>query len=76
MIQSGKDIFLDNNTKLTICSFTPWSLESGAYFDVSTAKLEFIQRSASIVQIRNIEDQTCFARCLVLGLAHSGDGLM
>ena len=70
MIQSGKDIYLDNKTKLTIYSFTP--LEGGAYFDVSTTKLEFIERSASIVEIKNIEDQTCFSRCLVLGLAHSG----
>ena len=71
MIQSGKDIFLDNKTKLTIYTFTP--LEGGTRpVSVSTTKLEFIQRSASIVEIRNIEDQTCFARCLVMGLAHSG----
>ena len=30
MIQSGKDIFLDNKTKLTIYSLT--LLEAGAYF--------------------------------------------
>ena len=40
--------------------------------DLSTSKCEFIQRSASIVEIKNSEDKTCFARCLVLGLAKCG----
>ena len=40
--------------------------------DVSKTKTEFIERSKSIVEIKNYEDQVCFCRCLVLGLAHSG----
>ena len=40
--------------------------------DVSTTKTEFIERSKSIVEIKNYEDQTCFSRCLVLALAHGG----
>ena len=71
MIQSGKDIFLDNKTSLTVYSFTP--IEAGVnLMDLSTTKCEFVQRSGSIVEIKNTEDQTCFARCLVLGLAKCG----
>ena len=71
MIQSGKDIFLDNKTSLTVYSFTP--IEAGVNpMDLSTTKCEFVQRSGSIVEIKNTEDQTCFARCLVLGLAKCG----
>ena len=64
IIQSGKDIFLDNKTTLTIYSFTP--MEAGTTpMLLSTTKCEFIQRSSSIMEIKNSEDQTCFARCLV-----------
>ena len=71
MIQSGKDIFLDNRTVLTMYTFSP--ITAGAkQMDVSTTKTEFIERSKSIVEIKNYEDQTCFSRCLVLALAHGG----
>ena len=44
MIQSGKDIFLDNITLLTMYTFSP--ITGGArQMDVSTTKTEFIERS-------------------------------
>ena len=66
-IQSGKDIFLDYKTALTIYSFTP--IEGGMNpMNLRTSKCEFIQRSDSIEE----EDKTSFAWCLVLGLAQCG----
>ena len=68
MIQSGKDIFMDNKTSFTVDSFTP--IEGGMNpMNLSTVECEFIERSASIVEIKNTEDQTCFTHCFVLGLA-------
>ena len=39
---------------------------------LSITKCEFVKRSASIVEIKNTQDQTCFAHCLVLALAQCG----
>ena len=66
MIQSGKDIFLDNRTVLTIFTFSPNVIIAGAkQMNVSRTKSEFIERNKSIVEIKNYEDQTCFSCCLV-----------
>ena len=39
---------------------------------LSTNMCEFIKRRSSIVDIKNSEDETCFAGCLALGLAQCG----
>ena len=68
MIQSGKDIFLDDKTRLIICAFTPPT--GGDRRMLTSNKMEFLKNSTSIVRIDNPEDKTCFARCLALGMVH------
>ena len=59
MIQSGRNISLDNNTRLTICSYSP--IQGGALQALHNTKESFVRNSTSIVRIANEGDEMCFA---------------
>ena len=67
MIQSGRDIFLDDKTKLMICAFSPITGGGGRNRVKSTSsKADFFKNNKCVVQVYN---PTCFCRCMCVGLA-------
>ena len=64
---SGRNIFLDDKTKLIICSFSPLTAGTGR-MKSSSMKTEFFKGNNSVIQVYNSIDKTCF-RFMVLGLS-------
>ena len=70
MIQSGRDIFLDDKTKLMICAFSPITGGGGPTRVKSTSsKVDFFKNNKCVIQVYNPTDSTCFCRCMCIGLA-------
>lgn len=67
VIQSGKEVFLDNDSVLTIYTFRP---PTGGAKDgrimFSASMEDWMKTSKSIVRVNNTNDQTCACRCVVL----------
>ena len=71
MIQSGKNVFIDNNTRLYVYSSTPPS--GGAIRFFCADKEEFLKKCHSAIFIQNPGTMICFSKVFVLGLAHVAD---
>ena len=71
MIQSGKNVFIDNNTRLFVYTFSPPSGGAKRFFCAD--KEAFMNKSRSIVVIKNPGTKICFSKAFVLGLAHTAD---
>ena len=70
MIQSGKDVFVDQNTKLKVYTFAPPE-PVGTHTRFFTADMNtFLKSSKSVVQIKIDKNNMCFSFAYVLGLAH------
>ena len=71
MIQSGKNVFIDDNTRLFVYTFSPPSGGAKRFFCAD--KEEFLRKSKSVVVINNPGTKICFSKVFVLGLAHVAD---
>ena len=70
MTQSGRDIFLDEKTKLVICAFSPITGGGGPTRVKSTSsKVDFFKNNKCVIQVYNPTDSTCFCSCMCIGLA-------
>ena len=70
MIQSGKDVFIDQGTKLKVYTFSRPNIV-GVHTRFYTANMsEFLRNSKSVVEIKNDRNNMCFSFAFVLGLAH------
>ena len=70
MIQSGKDVFIDQGTKLKVYTFSrPNIVGVNTRFFTSNMS-EFLRKSRSVVEIKNDRNNMCFSFAFVLGLAH------
>ena len=68
MIQSGRNVSLDNHTRLTICAYSP--IQGGAKLcGIHNTKDSFVRSSTSIIRIANDGDEMCFAYAFALALA-------
>ena len=72
LIQSGKDVYIDRNTKLQVYTFSPPTVVgSGCGRLFFTANMStFLRESRSVVEIKNDKNNMCFSFAYVLGLAH------
>ena len=70
MIQSGKDVFIDQNTKLKIYTFSPPNTVGGKTRFFTANMSEFLKNSRSVVEIKNDRNNMCFSFAFVLGMAH------
>ena len=76
LIQSGKDVFIDQNTKLKVYTFSPPNIVGAGKNLFFTANMsEFLKEAKSVVEIKNDKNNMCFAFAQVLGLAHLKDDL-
>ena len=64
IIQSGKNVSLNDQTVLTICTFSP--LEGGMMC-INNNMEDFVKKSTSIVRIQNADDKMCFSYAVALG---------
>ena len=71
MIQSGKNLFIDDNTSLCVYTFSPPS--GGAEYFFCANKEDLFKKCRSIVVIRNPVTIICFSKAFVLGLAYAVD---
>ena len=70
MIQSGKNVFVDQNTRLKVYTFAPPE-PVGTHTRFFTAEMStFLKSSKSVVEIKNDKNNMCFSFTYVLGLAH------
>ena len=70
LIQSGKDVFIDQHTKLKVYTFAPPE-PVGLHTRFFTADMStFLKSSKSVVEIKNNKNNMCFSFAYVLGLAH------
>ena len=61
MIQSGKDVFIDQNTKLKVYTFNPPNTVGSGHTLFFTANLtEFLKKSKSIVEIKSSMEGNIF----------------
>ena len=72
LIQSGKNVYLDDKTIITIYTFNPPTGGSGSLFFTSNRE-EFLNASKSVVKIKNPADQTCYCLAFVLGMTQLSD---
>ena len=72
LIHSGKDVYIDRNTKLQVYTFSPPTVVgSGRGRLFFTANMStFLRESRSVVEIKNDKNNMCFSFAYVLGLAH------
>ena len=73
MLQSGKDVFIDEHTILKVYTFTPPSGGSPNTPMFAAMKDDLYKRSKSIVLIKNPGMNTSFAKAFVLGLKQLDD---
>ena len=66
LIQSGRNVYLDNKTLITIHTF---SAPTGGTLMYSSDKEEFLKTCKSIVKVENPNDQTCYCLCFALAIA-------
>ena len=70
LIQSGKDVFIDQHTKLKVYTFAPPE-PVGVHTCFFTADMStFLKSSKSVVEIKNDKNNMCFLFAYVLSLAH------
>ena len=63
-------MFIDQNTRLKVYTFSiPNIVGTNTRFFTSNMS-EFLQKSHSIVEIKNDQNNMCFSFAFVLGLAH------
>ena len=76
MIQSGKDVFIDQNTKLKVYTFNPPNVVgAGQNLFFTSNMTEFLKKSKSVVEIKSsAEGNMCFSFAFTLGLAQLKDG--
>jgi len=72
MIQSGKNVFIDDNTRLFVYTFSPPSGGGSKRFFCAN-KEEFLKKCRSIVEIKNPGTKICFSKAFILGLSHIAD---
>ena len=70
LIQSGKDVFIDQNTKLKVYTFSPPNIVGAGKCFFTANMSEFLKEAKSIVEIKNDKNNMCFAFAYVLGVAH------
>ena len=72
LIQSGKDVFIDQNTKLKVYTFSPPNIVGAGKCFFTANMSEFLKEAKSIVEIKNDRNNMCFAFAYVhvLGVAH------
>ena len=75
MIQSGKDVFIDQNTKLKVYTFNPPNVVgAGQNLFFTSNMAEFLKKSKSVVEIKSsMEGNMCFSFAFTLGLAQLKD---
>ena len=76
MIQSGKDVFIDQNMKLKVYTFNPPNVVgAGQNLFFTSNMTEFLKKSKSVVEIKaSLEGNMCFSYAFTLGLAQLKDG--
>ena len=70
LIQSGKDVFIDQNTKLKVYTFSRPNIVSAGKLFFTANMSEFLKESKSVVVIKNDKNNMCFAFAYVLELTH------
>ena len=75
MIQSGKDVFIDQNTKLKVYTFNPPNVVGSNTLFFTSNMTEFLRKCKSVVEIKSsAEGNMCFSFAFTLGLAQLKDG--
>jgi len=71
IIQSGKEVILNDKTTVQIMVYEPPTIGGATYYQVSYDVPTFIKKSSAIVQIVNPKDKMCMARAIVVGMYYT-----
>ena len=70
LIQSGKAVFIDQNTRLKVYTFSRPNIVGTCTRFFTSNMSEFLRKSRSIVDIKKDWNNMCFSFPFVLGLAY------
>ena len=70
LIHSGKAVFIDQNTRLKVYTFSRPNIVGTCTRFFTSNMSEFLRKSRSIVDIKKDWNNMCFSFAFVLGLAH------
>ena len=71
LIQSGKVVFIDQNTKLKVYTFSPPNIVGSGKLFFTANMSEFLKESKSVVEIKNDKNNMCFAFLCLYFWTHS-----